>query len=50
MDKWYIGYIEQTDQTQIFASDDPTKATPEASGYDSVDGPFDTEEEAEANM
>jgi hypothetical protein len=45
MDKYYIGYDEQN-RPEVFACDDPKYATPEASGYTSVEGPFDTLEEA----
>lgn len=52
MDKWYIGRGKTAyypnGKTDLFMADNPDDATPEASGYDSVDGPFDTEEEAQA--
>jgi hypothetical protein len=46
-DKFYLGYLAQEDRWQLFAADDPKYATPEASGYDDVSGPYDTREEAE---
>ncbi|MBA7670204.1 hypothetical protein ES703_78349 [subsurface metagenome] len=46
MDKWYVGH-KDNGASEVFTSDDPKRATAEASGYDSVDGPFD-EEEAES--
>ena len=47
LDKWYVGW-NQYDEFNIFKTQFPTKATPEVSGYDRVEGPFDTEEEAQA--
>ena len=49
MTKYYVGYSESTHgpKTDVFGADSPDEATPEASGYDSVEGPFDTIEEAE---
>jgi hypothetical protein len=44
-DKFYIGL--HNGEWQVFAADDPKEATPEASGYDAVDGAYDTQEEAE---
>ena len=46
-DKYYVGHTKN-EGPQVFASDSPEAATPEASGYESVDGPFDTKEEAES--
>lgn len=43
-DKYYIGLYEG--EWQLFVADDPKEATPERSGYEAVDGPFDTEEDA----
>ena len=47
-EKYYIG-IGEFETGTVFCSDNPQDATPEYSGFDVVDGPFDTEEEAEAN-
>ena len=50
MDKWYVGYPSEEDSLssvpQLFQADHPKHATPEASGYESVIGPFDTKSEA----
>jgi len=46
MTKYYIGYSEDRKFWEPFGSDDPTEATPESSGYDKVEGPFDTPSEA----
>ena len=45
--KYYAGYVEERDYWEPFGSDSPEEATPEASGYDLVDGPFDTYEDAQ---
>jgi hypothetical protein len=47
MDKYYWGYVYYEKMWQLFASDDPKQATPEASGYWAVSQAFDTKEEAE---
>lgn len=47
MDKWYVGYADG--RAQLFQADHPKYATPAASGYDSVIGPFNTKEEALEN-
>lgn len=49
MDKWYVGYNADWDQYETFSCDNPDDATPEASGYETVEGPFDSKEEADAN-
>lgn len=49
MDKWFIGYDEDC-VAELFMASNPEEADPQWSGYNSVDGPFDTKEEAEANM
>lgn len=49
MDKYYWGYLKDSGEWQLFAADDPKYATPEGSGYDDVQGPYDTREEAEEN-
>ena len=46
MDKYYVGY-DENGEAEVFASDDPKYGTPEYSGYDAVDGPYDTKQEAE---
>ncbi len=48
--KYYIGTVDNDFdryKQEVFAVDFPNQATPEESGYDSVEGPFDTKEEAE---
>jgi hypothetical protein len=45
VDRYYWGLYEGG--WQLFAADDPREATPERSGYEAVDGPYDTREEAE---
>ena len=47
LDKWYVGRNPYR-VPELFTSDDPEQATPEASGYEKVDGPFDDEDEARA--
>lgn len=49
MTKYYIGESE-AGTLEVFAADDPKHATPEASGYVSVSGPYDTQEEAEEEI
>ncbi len=46
--KYYIGYDEDG-IGEVFASDDPTDALPEYSGYETVSQPFDTQQEANDN-
>lgn len=46
MDKWYLGSTE-AGRIDIFACDDPKQATPDASGYYEVDGPYTTRQDAE---
>ena len=49
MDKYYVGCYEGPHgcKSDVFAADSPDEATPEISGYDTVEGPFDTKQEAE---
>jgi hypothetical protein len=46
MNNWYIGYSESKRTWEVFSCDNPKQATIEASGYEKVEGPFLTEEEA----
>lgn len=45
--KFYLGYIEGTNTWESFLSSLPSEATPGASGYNKVKGPFNTRREAE---
>ena len=47
--KWYIGRNPYS-EPELFTSDDPAQATPEASGFKRVDGPYNDEDDACANM
>jgi len=47
---FYLGYIANTNTWESFLSLRPSNATPEASGYDKVKGPFSSREEAERNI
>jgi hypothetical protein len=48
-DKFYIGFDTRL-RGEVFSSDDPSQATPEATGYFAVSMAFDTEEEAANNL
>jgi len=47
--KYYVGWCDGVHgpKCDVFSVDSPDEATTEASGYDTVEGPFDTIEEAE---
>jgi hypothetical protein len=47
--KYYVGWTDGVHgpKCDVFTVDNPCDATTEASGYDTVEGPFDTIEEAE---
>ncbi len=49
MDKYYVGWTDSAygPRCDVFTADSPDEATTEVSGYDTVEGPFDTIEEAE---
>ncbi len=48
MTKYYVGWFDGVHgpKCDVFGADSPDEATTEASGYDTVEGPFETEEEA----
>lgn len=45
---WYVGCSEDSygSKVQLFTADNAQQATPEESGYDTVNGPYDSKEEA----
>lgn len=49
MAKWYVGHCIEgmnAGRSDLFTADASKDATPEASGYDEVEGPFKSREEA----
>ncbi len=48
MTKYYVGWFDGVHgpKCDVFGADSPDEATTETSGYDTVEGPFETEEEA----
>jgi len=50
MDRYYIGVIEESGKREVFASNEQDEPTPQTSGYDEVEGPFDTKQEAEESL
>ena len=48
MDYYYLG-LRNNGCWESFASDE-TEVTPESTGYNEVSGPYDSEEEAEADI
>ena len=48
-EKFWIGIVNINGRREIFLAT-AYDATPEKSGYDKVEGPFDTEEEAKENL
>lgn len=49
MSKFYIG-TSDLGRRDVFEWDEKTDPTPEDTGYESIEGPFDTKEEAEDNL
>jgi hypothetical protein len=45
MDRYYIGY-DQHGRGEVFGWDLEEEPTPDDTGYESIEGPFDTSEEA----
>ncbi len=46
LDKWYVGYRKNA-EPELFTHEFPIKDVPQTAGYDSVAGPYDSEEEAQ---
>jgi hypothetical protein len=49
MDKFYWGLSPNSGNWELFDADQGFSATPASTGYDDVQGPYDTREEAEEN-
>lgn len=47
MTRFYLGYSGENRRWEIFTADRPADATPEETGYDEVEGPYDSKQDAQ---
>jgi len=48
-DRFYFGWGSNKEKWELFGWDLPEEPTTESTGYDDLDGPYETEELAEEN-